>query len=107
MNIEKVQQLPSFQTLVQRRARMTWGLSIFIIVLFLGNLYLMSWGTELGAVALDETGTITVALVYSVILIVAGAGTAAFYVWWANRQLDHLVSDVCAEVDGAEGGEAS
>ena len=98
MTIQNAEQLTSFKVLVKRRARMVWRLSTFLFLVLVGNLYLMSGGSDIGAMTLSPDGVVTVAFAYSVGVIILGASAAVFYVWWANKYLDTLVSDVKREL---------
>lgn len=103
MTIQNAEQLDSFKVLVKRRARMVWRLSTFLFLVLVGNLYLMSAGSDIGSMTLSPDGVVTVVFAYSVGVIILGASAAVFYVWWANKYLDTLVSDVKRELSSTGG----
>ena len=93
----------NFKALVQKRAKMIWPLSIFLVLALAGNLFLMSSGADIGARKISEDGVITIALVYSIVLIFIGALIAGFYVRWANKNLDPLMDIIVQEADVTAG----
>lgn len=95
---EEILELESFRKLARRRSRMVKRLSSAIILLFAGNIYLMSIGAEIGSRVIFDGSVITVALAYSIFIVFAGAVLALFYVWWANTRLDDLIDSVHREV---------
>ncbi|HFB54882.1 MAG TPA: DUF485 domain-containing protein [Hellea balneolensis] len=99
MDLHNAYQMESFQKLMRTRARVIWPLSVFLVIGLIGNLYLMSSGAELGAQTISEGGVLTVALVYSLVLIFLGASVAIFYVWWANTYLDPMMEHLRREID--------
>lgn len=103
MDIHAASELGDFKMLVRKRARMVWSLSVFLVLVLAGNLYLMSSGAELGSRTLSSGGVVTIALAYSVFVIFIGAAMAAFYVWWANKYIDPLMAQVRADLVLTEG----
>jgi len=76
--------------LIRVRARMTLIISIIIIILLTINMLLMSSLAHIGAKPLFPGTNITIVLMYSLFVIIAGAFISGFYVWWANNVLDPL-----------------
>jgi len=99
MDAEIVDELPSYKKLVNCRAKMIWSLSVFLVLILFGNLFLMSVGSDIGNATLREDGVITVLVAYSAFVISTGALSAAFYVWWANTKLDPLIRDVLHDIE--------
>ena len=100
MKPDQIETLPSYQKLVKRRAKMIWGMSSLLVIILLVNLYLMSWGAELGGAILLNDGVITVVVAYSIFVVFAAALAAALYVWWANNYLDPLIDQVTRDSEG-------
>ncbi|MEE9272729.1 MAG: DUF485 domain-containing protein [Robiginitomaculum sp.] len=94
IDISETNQSTIFQQLVRKRARVIWPLSIFLVMALAGNLYLMSSGADIGSKTVSQGGTVTVAIVYSLFLVLLGAIISGFYVWWANTKLDPLMHQV-------------
>ncbi len=100
MDANRIGKLPSYRKLVNRRAKMIWGMSSVLVIVLLVNLYLMSFGANLGGTTLRDDGVITVVVAYSIFVIFFGALAAAFYVWWANNYLDPLIAQVKRDIEG-------
>ena len=99
MEIDAISKLPSYKKLVVRRAKMIWSITGILILILLGNLYLMSLGSSIGNAPIHEGSVITVVVAYSIFVIFSGAFAAAFYVWWANRELDPLINEVTLDIE--------
>lgn len=82
--------LKAVRHVVRRRLVLIASLTGVLLVLFAGNLYLMSFGAEIGARPVCRGCVITIALAYSIGLIAVSAGVTAFYAWWSNRHLTPL-----------------
>lgn len=94
MKTSQIKELASYQKLIRLRRKVIWGMSIILVLALFFNLYLMSYGSELGATTIGEGAVFTVLVAYSISVILIGALSAIFYVWWANRHLDPLIKQV-------------
>ena len=88
-----------FTRLVRLRKRVTRSLVFGLLLVFAGNIYLMSFGIEIGAAPISRDSVITYAMVYSVFLVFSGAAAAIFYAWWANSHLDQISDKIKANFD--------
>lgn len=98
MEDSEIENLPSFQKLVKLRAKMVWSLTIALLLVLAGNIYLMSAGSELGSRQVVSTSPTTIVLVYSILVIILGAFCCIFYVWWANKYLDNVRETVKRDI---------
>jgi len=80
----------------------TWSLSASLLLLFAGEIVLMSFASDLAATTPFKDSVITVALLYAVALVVAAAVITALYAWWASERLDPLTEQVRKEIAGEE-----
>ncbi|MEO1204365.1 MAG: DUF485 domain-containing protein, partial [Pseudomonadota bacterium] len=83
----------AFRRLVRLRRSMTWSLSGMLLLVFAGNLFLMSFGAGIASVRIAG---MTVGVIYSAVLILIGIATAIGYAWWANSRLDPLIEEAAA-----------
>lgn len=98
MTSAEIKELPSYKKLVKRRSKMIWGISLALVITLMANLYLMSFGADLGSRPIVEYGTLTVLVFFSTCSIFIGAFLAGFYVLWANRYLDPLITQVNQDI---------
>lgn len=102
MTRKRHSRLKDVRHVVRRRLVLIACLTGVLLVLFAGNLYLMSFGAEIGARPVCRGCVITIALAYSIGLIAVSAGVTAFYAWWSNRHLRSL-TDAAEEERGRSG----
>lgn len=102
MTRKRPSRLKDVRRVVRRRLVLIVSLTGVLLVLFAGNLYLMSFGAEIGARPVCRGCVITIALAYSIGLIAVSAGVTAFYAWWSNRHLRSL-TDAAEEERGRSG----
>ena len=79
-------------------------LSYFLLVLFAGNICLLSFAGSIAAKPIFSGSPITIGIAYSTLLVIAGACVAIVYTFWANKRLDPLLKrilTVLQESDGA------
>ena len=98
MNTQKILTSESFQKLIKLRSKTAWSLTFFLSFALMINVLLMSSWSELGSSTLFENGRVTVALAYSVGLILLSMLTCFVYVNWANNTLDSLIEQTKSEV---------
>ena len=82
---------------------MAISLTLLCTLILFGNILLMSVFADLGGRPIVPGSSISVVIAYSIFVVVSGAAVCAFYVSWANRKLDGLISDLQKKIeDGAE-----
>lgn len=94
-----IEDLASYKKLVRIRSRLVWTLTSILLLVLVGNIYLMSLGGELGSQKLFDDNPITFALVYSLFVIFFASVCCVFYAWWANKYLDSVIEEIMQDVE--------
>ena len=85
--LHRIAQDPRYLALVRLRSRISWGLSLLVIVIFLGYMLLVAVaGPFLGRPI--GTMTTTIGIPIGLFVILSGIGLTAIYVVIANRRFD-------------------
>lgn len=85
--LHRIAQDPRYLALVRLRSRISWGLSLLVIVIFLGYMLLVAFaGPFLGRPI--GTMTTTIGIPIGLFVILSGIGLTAIYVVIANRRFD-------------------
>ena len=85
--LHRIGQDPHYLALVRLRSRISWGLSLLVIVIFLGYMLLVAFaGPFLGRPI--GTMTTTIGIPIGLFVILSGIGLTAIYVVIANRRFD-------------------
>ena len=79
---------PHYQELVRSRNNLAWTLSIAVLVVYLGFIFLVAFDKPL--LATKVSGTISLGIVLGVVVIVLAFVLTAIYVARANGRFDEL-----------------
>ena len=89
---ENPENLPSLvEQLTKRRRRMIWSLSAVLSLILVLCIYLMTIGSQFAAQPIAIGSSVTIAIMFGGSVVIIGSAITAFYVVWANRNIDPLI----------------
>jgi uncharacterized membrane protein (DUF485 family) len=89
---------PDFLSLVSRRNRIAWILTILELVLYFGFISLVAFNKPF--LSMKMTGAITIGIPIAVGTILLSWVLTGIYIRWANQTYDTLVNNVKEKVGG-------
>ncbi len=95
-----VEQSPRFTHLKKRHRSFVWPLTVGFLVWYFAYVLLSSYATDF--MATRVTGDITVGLLMGLGQFVTTFAITMWYVWYANRKLDPISSEIRAELEQQE-----
>ena len=96
--IRRIEASPAFHTLVGRRGRFVWSLSLLMVVLYFGFILLVAFAPELLGRPLADGWVTTIGIPLGVLLIVVSFVLTGIYVRRANREFDAAVARLIEEL---------
>ena len=87
---ERARRSPHFAQLVAARGRLTWALSIVVLVLFYGFVLLAAFFPGVIGTRVAEGSTLTIGVAVGLFIFIFFWLLMAFYVWRANTAYDAL-----------------
>ena len=94
--MNRIMQDPRYRTLVRRRARLAWLLTIIMLVIYFGYILLVAFRRDILAAPIGD-GVTSLGIPVGLGVILAGVGLTAIYVHQANRHFDPLLDDLRRE----------
>ncbi len=85
---------PAFIRLTRQRRIIVYLLTSLLLLVFLGNLLLLSIWSDIAILKIQPDAVLNLAIYYSVFLLILSVICAVFYTWYANRKIDPLRTDV-------------
>lgn len=96
--LHRIAQSPRYQALVRLRSRISWSLSLLVVIIFIGYMLLVAFaGPFLGRPI--GTMTMTIGIPIGLFVIISGIGLTAIYVAIANRRFDAETAALLNEHD--------
>jgi len=100
MEIDRVENIikhPKFKELVRKKSQLGWSLSIIMLVIYFGYIYLVSFHPAFVHQSLSG-GATTVGIPLGISVIVSAFVLCGIYVWRANGEFDRLTKEVLEEI---------
>ncbi len=98
MQYDEIEKLDSFQKLRRQRKRIMQFAAVFLFILLGTNLFLMSVGHEISAIQPFSSNSVTIAILYSIIVVIGGCALTVYYAFWANKVLDKSITEVKGDI---------
>ncbi|AHG20106.1 membrane protein [Chania multitudinisentens RB-25] len=95
---QEIEENPRFKELVQKRSRFAWLLSLIILTLYVGFIFLIAFDPHWLGTPLAAGSTITRGIPIGVGLIVISFVSTGIYVYRANGEFDRLNAEILREV---------
>ena len=97
--IEHIKHNPKYQTLVAKRSRFAWTLSIIMLVVYYAFILTIAFDPGLLGTPLNEGEVMTVGIPVGIAIIVVAFALTGIYVRRANGEFDDLSREVKAELE--------
>jgi uncharacterized membrane protein (DUF485 family) len=91
--VARIRNDPAFQELERKRSNFSWSLTILMLVIYLGFIFLVAFDHEIVAKQIGE-GPLTLAFPLGLGVIVAAVVLTGIYVARANSEFDRLTAEV-------------
>jgi len=95
--VKNILKNPKFQDLVRKKSRLSWSLSIIMLVIYFGYIYLVSYHPAFLHQSLSG-GATTIGIPLGISVIVSAFVLCGIYAWRANGEFDRLTQDVLEEI---------
>ncbi|MDC9590288.1 MULTISPECIES: DUF485 domain-containing protein [Xenorhabdus] len=95
---QEVENNPRFKELVKKRGRFAWLLSIIMLVLYVGFVFLIAFAPEWLGTQLHESTSMTRGIPVGIGIIFISFILTGIYVVRANGEFDRLTSTILNEV---------
>lgn len=95
--IEAIRLDPHFQTLVARRTRFAWALTVATLIVYFGYIAIVAFAPQWLGVSID--GVITRGIPVGLLVIVAAFALTGLYVRRANTEYDALTRQIIEKVE--------
>lgn len=95
--VENIIKHPKFQDLVRKKSQLGWSLSIIMLVIYFGYIYLVSYHPAFVHQSLSG-GATTIGIPLGIAVIVSAFVLCGIYVWRANGEFDRLTQEVLEEI---------
>lgn len=86
--IKKLMSDPDFRRINRVKSRLSWGLSFFVLAMYVVYISLLGWNPELFARKLGDDTSINVGIVAGMAVILVSILVTGVYTWIANGQLE-------------------
>ncbi|MDX7998736.1 DUF485 domain-containing protein [Xenorhabdus sp. Reich] len=95
---QEIENNPRFKELVKKRGRFAWLLSIIMLALYVGFIFLIAFAPEWLGTQLHENTSMTRGIPVGIGIIFASFILTGIYVVKANNEFDRLMSTILDEV---------
>ncbi|MDC9613808.1 DUF485 domain-containing protein [Xenorhabdus khoisanae] len=95
---QEIENNPRFKELIKKRGRFAWLLSIIMLVLYVGFIFLIAFAPEWLGTPLDESTSMTRGIPVGIGIIFVSFILTGIYVVRANGEFDRLTSTILNEV---------
>lgn len=95
--MNKIAQHPKYKELVRSRNRVGWTLTIIMMVVYYGFIYLVAYEKEFMARPLSS-GTTSLSVTIGIGVILMTVSLTGLYVFIANRKFDFLIRSIQKDV---------
>ncbi|MBD2809535.1 DUF485 domain-containing protein [Xenorhabdus sp. Vera] len=95
---QEIENNPRFKELIKKRGRFAWLLSIIMLVIYVGFIFLIAFAPEWLGTQLHEDTTMTRGIPVGIGIIFASFILTGIYVARANGEFDRLISTIINEV---------
>ncbi|OKP03700.1 DUF485 domain-containing protein [Xenorhabdus eapokensis] len=95
---QEIENNPRFKELVKKRGRFAWLLSIIMLVLYVGFIFLIAFAPEWLGTQLNENTSMTWGIPVGIGIIFISFILTGIYVVRANGEFDRLTSIILSEV---------
>lgn len=93
----KIKANPKFQELVASRSAFAWVLSILMLVIYFGFIFVIAYAPGVLGTPLTAGGVTTVGFPVGVAVILSAIALTGIYVYKANSQYDELTRQILEE----------
>lgn len=97
-DVQVVLQNPIFKELVRKKRRLSWTLSIILLVTYFGFITLVAVAPEFMHQSLNG-GVTTIGIPMGISVIVFAFVLCGIYVWRANGEFDRLTQEVVRQIE--------
>ncbi len=97
VELERITKSPSYLALISQRSRLSWILTVSMLVIFFGYIVLIAFSPDILARPLADGTTTTLGIPIGIGVILAGIALTGVYVALANRRFDALEQAVREE----------
>lgn len=97
VELERITRSPSYLALVSQRSRLSWILTVTMLLIFFGYILLIAFSPDTLARPLAEGTVTTLGIPIGIGVILAGITLTGIYVALANRRFDALEQSVREE----------
>jgi uncharacterized membrane protein (DUF485 family) len=94
--LEKFRQHPDFVQLVQRKQRLTWSLTLCMLIVYYGFVLVMAFAPGMLGQSLNG-GVTSVGIIVAIAIILLSFALTAFYVRMTNQVFDPLTQKLLRE----------
>ncbi|MBI6550749.1 DUF485 domain-containing protein [Xenorhabdus lircayensis] len=95
---QEIENNPRFKELIKKRGHFAWLLSIIMLVLYVGFIFLIAFAPEWLGTKLHESTSITRGIPIGIGIIFVSFILTGIYVVRANSEFDRLMSTILNEV---------
>ncbi len=95
--VENIIKNPKFKELVRKKSQLSWSLTIIMLVIYFGYIYLVSYHPAFLHQSLSG-GATTIGIPLGISVIVSAFVLCGVYVWRANGEFDRLTKEVVEEI---------
>ncbi len=96
-HVQAVLDNPTFQSLVQKKRRLSWTLSIILLVMYFGFISLVAVAPDFMHQSLNG-GVTTIGIPIGISVILSAFVLCGIYVWRANGEFDRLTQEVVQQI---------
>lgn len=93
-NLDRIIQNPKYQDLIRVRQNLGWSLTIFVLFIYFGFIYLVAFHKSVLAVPLSHNTVITWSIPVGIGVIMVTILVTGIYVWRANSEFDRLMNEI-------------
>ncbi len=94
---EQVKNNPKFHQLVSKRARLAWGLSSIILLMYFSFILLIAFLPEFLGQPISATSLITMGIPVGLFIIVTSFLLTGIYISKANKEYDQITQQIIDE----------
>ena len=97
--VEQILQNPKFKEMVSRKSKLSWTLTIIMLVVYVGFMLLVGYNKEFLLSKVSEGGVTTWGIPLGLSIIVLSFLLCGVYSYIANNSLDQLTEEAMKEVE--------
>lgn len=98
VNLETLEALPEYHTLIRKRAKLVWPLLLLTVLSYVGFILIIAFAPSALGRPVVEGGVISIGILLGLALIVLNFVITLLYVRGANRTIEPLVAHIHASL---------